>query len=171
MEITRRQGRVVLVGYVRLDIHPKNFLHREIDLRYSRAYGPGSYHTGYEKGRLDYPFGYPMARWLAVRFPRATEIAWSRFDDADRLDETLSLLATAAEGDAFSEGGMGWRQWLRVAKGGRRLSDLAVVLELFTRTGLPQETRDWLFESVALPILWRPRGPGASRTLARLPCR
>jgi predicted dehydrogenase/threonine dehydrogenase-like Zn-dependent dehydrogenase len=65
MEVTRRQGRVVLIGYVRLDIHPKNFLHREIDLRYSRAYGPGSYHTGYEKGRLDYPFGY--VRWTEKR--------------------------------------------------------------------------------------------------------
>jgi predicted dehydrogenase len=65
MEITRRQGRVVIVGYVRLDIHPKNFLYREIDLRYSRAYGPGSYHAGYEKGRLDYPFGY--VRWTEKR--------------------------------------------------------------------------------------------------------
>jgi len=65
MEITRRQGRVVVVGYVRLDIHPKNFLQREIDLRYSRAYGPGSYDTGYEKGRLDYPFGY--VRWTEKR--------------------------------------------------------------------------------------------------------
>jgi polar amino acid transport system substrate-binding protein len=65
MEITRRQGRVVLVGYVKLDIHPKNFLYREIDLRYSRAYGPGSYHTGYEKGRVDYPFGY--VRWTEKR--------------------------------------------------------------------------------------------------------
>ena len=65
MEITRRQGRVVIVGYVKLDIHPKHFLYREIDLRYSRAYGPGSYHTGYEKGRLDYPFGY--VRWTEKR--------------------------------------------------------------------------------------------------------
>jgi predicted dehydrogenase len=65
MEITRRQGRVVIVGYVKLDIHPKNFLYREIDLRYSRAYGPGSYHTGYEKGRIDYPFGY--VRWTEKR--------------------------------------------------------------------------------------------------------
>ncbi len=65
MEITRRQGRVVLVGYVKLDIHPKNFLHREIDLRYSRAYGPGSYDTSYEKGRVDYPFGY--VRWTEKR--------------------------------------------------------------------------------------------------------
>jgi predicted dehydrogenase/threonine dehydrogenase-like Zn-dependent dehydrogenase len=65
MEITRRQGRVVIVGYVNLDIHPKEFLYREIDLRYSRAYGPGSYHTGYDKGRVDYPFGY--VRWTEQR--------------------------------------------------------------------------------------------------------
>lgn len=65
MELTRRQGRVVVVGYVGLDIHPKNFLYNEIDLRYSRAYGPGSYHNAYEKGRIDYPFGY--VRWTEKR--------------------------------------------------------------------------------------------------------
>jgi len=78
MEITRRQGRVVIVGYVKLDIHPKNFLYNEIDLRYSRAYGPGSYHAGYEKGRLDYPFGY--VRWTEQR----------------NLGELIRLLATGA---------------------------------------------------------------------------
>lgn len=65
MEITRRQGRVVIVGYVKLSIHPKEFLYRELDLRYSRAYGPGSYHGAYEKGRVDYPFGY--VRWTEKR--------------------------------------------------------------------------------------------------------
>lgn len=65
MEITRKQGRVVIVGYVGLNIHPKNFLYNEIDLRYSRAYGPGSYHNAYEKGRIDYPFGY--VRWTEKR--------------------------------------------------------------------------------------------------------
>src|SRR5207247_1381548 len=86
-----------------------------------------------------------------------------------RLDETLSLLAAAAEGDAFSDGGMGWRAWLRVAKGGRRMSDLQLLLEVFERTGLPEETRDWLYESLALPVMWRLRSVGASRTLARVP--
>lgn len=65
MEITRRQGAVVIVGYVKLDIHPKNFLHREIDLRYSRAYGPGSYHRAYEQRNVDYPYGY--VRWTEQR--------------------------------------------------------------------------------------------------------
>src|SRR5882724_12566092 len=127
--------------------------------------------SGIASTTLDYPFGLPMARWLASRFPADADVAWRRFHDEDRLDETLSLLATTAEGDAFSEGGMGWRRWLRVAKGGRRLTDLQLVLEVFERTGLPEETRDWLFESLSLPILWRPRGAGASRTLARIPSR
>ena len=125
--------------------------------------------SGIADTTLDYPFGFPMARWLASRFPRDCEVAWARFEDTERLDETLSLLATAAEGDAFSEGGMGWRAWLRAAKGGRRMTDLQLLVELFERTGLPDETRDWLYESVALPLLWRPRGVGASRTLARVP--
>src|SRR6266850_943719 len=124
--------------------------------------------SGIASAPLDYPFGLPMARWLAARFPGDTEVAWRRFHDEDRLDETLSLLATTAEGDAFSEGGMGWREWLRVAKGGRRLTDLQLLLEVFGRTGLPAEARDWLFESLGLPIQWRPTGPGASRTLARV---
>src|SRR3989454_6149880 len=110
-----------------------------------------------------------MARWLATRFPHDCEVAWARFADTERLDETLSLLATAAEGDAFSEGGMGWRAWLGVAKGGRPMTDLQLLLEVFERTGLPEETRDWLYESLALPVVWRPRGVGASRTLARVP--
>src|SRR5438874_1339263 len=125
--------------------------------------------SGIANATLDYPFGLPMARWLATRFPRDCEVAWARFEDTERLDETLSLLAAAAEGDAFSDGGMGWRAWLRVAKGGRRMTDLQLLVELFERTGLPEETRDWLYESLALPVLWRPRGVGASRTLARVP--
>src|SRR3989449_3884175 len=86
--------------------------------------------SGVANTTLDYPFGFPMARWLAARFPREAEVAWARFADEDRLDETLSLLATTAEGDAFSEGGIGWRQWLRVAKGDRRLTDLQLLLEV-----------------------------------------
>ena len=135
--------------------------------RLSRAARRRLYDSGVAGSTLDYPFGFPMARWLAARFPRATDVAWPAFTEPDRLDETLSLLATTAEGDAFSEGGMGWREWIRVAKGGRPLTDLQLILEVFARTPLPEETRDWLFESLSLPILWRPAGDGGSRTLAR----
>ena len=55
--------------------------------------------SGVTDTTLDYPFGFPMARWLAARFPRQSDVAWAAFTDEDRLDETLSLLATTAEGD------------------------------------------------------------------------
>lgn len=118
---------------------------------------------------LDYPFGLPMTRWLVARFGRDVEIAWKRSKGAERLDEALSVLVAHAEEDALSEGGLGWRRWLRAAKGGRRLTDLQLLIELLERSGLPEETRDWLFESLELPILWRLRAPGASRTQAKLP--
>lgn len=119
---------------------------------------------------LDYPFGFPMARWLARRFPRAVEIVWEKFTDEDRLQESLALLLHPTEYDAFSdEGGLGWRRWLEVARAGRELTDLEVLLELFEKAGLDQATRDWLFESLALPIGWRLDGAQASRTFARLP--
>lgn len=118
---------------------------------------------------LDYPFGLPFARWLVSRFPADVEIAWAKFDGGERLEEVLGLVVTHVEEDAFSEGGLGWREWLRVAKGGRPLGDLQLLLELFERAPLPVEARDWLFESLELPIQWRLRAPEASRTSAKLP--
>ncbi|MBI2553975.1 MAG: hypothetical protein HYV92_06040 [Candidatus Rokubacteria bacterium] len=116
---------------------------------------------------LDYPFGFPMTRWLAMRFPKDVEVAWRKFEGAERIDEALSFLVAHAEDDALSEGGLGWREWLRVAKGGRRLTALQLLLELVEQAGLSEETRAWLVESLELPIQWRLRG--ASRTLAKLP--
>jgi len=119
---------------------------------------------------LDYPFGYPMARWLARRFPRDVEILWEQFTEEERLQESLVLLLNPTEHDAFSdEGGLGWRRWLEVARAGRALTDLQVLLELFDRANLDEATRDWLFESLVLPIGWRLHGAGASRTFAKLP--
>jgi hypothetical protein len=135
--------------------------------------GPTARHRLHDSGvagtTLDYPFGLPMTRWLVARFGRDAEIAWKRFKGAERLDEALSVLVAHAEEDALSEGGLGWRRWLRAAKGGRRLTDLQLLIELLERSGLPEEARDWLFESLELPILWRLRARGASRTQAKLP--
>ncbi len=125
--------------------------------------------TGIAETELDYPFGLPMARWLAGRFPLHTEVAWRNFDSGERLEETLPLLVSQAEGEAFTEAGLGWRKWLALAKGSRRMSDLALLVELFDRAPLPGPARDSLFEGLGLPIRWRLRGTAPSRTRAWLP--
>jgi hypothetical protein len=116
---------------------------------------------------LDYPFGLPMTSWLATRFPSDVTIAWPKFDGGERLEEALSLLVTPTEGEAFTEGGLGWRRWLRLA-GGERRSDLEVLLRLFRAATMSEDAREWLFESLELPIVWRLRGAAPSRTLLRL---
>jgi len=65
MKMTRKQGRVVFIGLVKMDLERMPFFRNELDLRFSRAFGPGSYVPGYEKGRVDFPFEY--VRWTESR--------------------------------------------------------------------------------------------------------
>jgi hypothetical protein len=118
---------------------------------------------------LDYPFGLPMASWLASRFPDDVDVAWQRVEDTERLEEVLPLLVTHQESEAFSEGGLHPRQWITLAKGDRGRSDLRTLLDLFERAPLPPPARDALFEGLAMPIAWRLRGTAPSRTRAALP--
>lgn len=117
---------------------------------------------------LSYPFGFAMARWLASRQPGQVRIVWGGAEEGERLEETLSLLVSRIEGDAFTEGGPGWRQWLQIAAGGRGLTEFQLLIEIFERAHLDGSTRDWLFESLGLTLQWRLSATGPSRTHARL---
>lgn len=64
-QLVRNRGRVVLVGTVGLTLPRDPFYLKEIDLRYSRSYGPGRYDPGYEEHGNDYPVGY--VRWTEQR--------------------------------------------------------------------------------------------------------
>lgn len=57
-EILRDRGRVVIVGAIKADIPRKPYYDKEIDIRFSRSYGPGRYDNNYEEKGIDYPIGY-----------------------------------------------------------------------------------------------------------------
>jgi len=65
MEITRRKGRVVLVGDVPLQFDRDPFYSKEIDFLISCSYGPGRYDGDYELKGVDYPYAY--VRWTENR--------------------------------------------------------------------------------------------------------
>ena len=63
--ITRKKGKIVIVGDVALNIQRDLFYAKEIDILASTAYGPGSYEPVYEKSNCDYPYAY--VRWTENR--------------------------------------------------------------------------------------------------------
>ncbi len=65
MEVTRRKGRVVVVGIVGMDVQRSPFYEKEIDLLISTSYGPGRYDERYEEKGVDYPYAY--VRWTEKR--------------------------------------------------------------------------------------------------------
>jgi hypothetical protein len=125
--------------------------------------------TGVAGSSLAYPYGLPLSRWLAARLGSHADIDWAAVSDMERIAEALDLVVTPSESDAFSEGGFTVRQWLDVARAGRRLTDLQVLVEAFDRAPLDAGLRDWLYESLGLPVRFRLAVPGISRTLAKRP--
>lgn len=65
MRMSRKKGRVVLVGDVGLDLNRSDFYAKEIDFLISCSYGPGRYDPSYEEGGQDYPM--PYVRWTENR--------------------------------------------------------------------------------------------------------
>ena len=65
MEITRKKGKVILVGDVGLGLKRSPFYEKEIDLLISCSYGPGRYDECYERQGLEYPYAY--VRWTENR--------------------------------------------------------------------------------------------------------
>ena len=65
VKLVRDRGRVVDIGRTRLDLPWKDYYEKELDIRFSRSYGPGRYDRTYEEGGIDYPIGY--VRWTERR--------------------------------------------------------------------------------------------------------
>jgi predicted dehydrogenase/threonine dehydrogenase-like Zn-dependent dehydrogenase len=65
LEVLRDRGRLVVVGKTKVDLPWEYAFGKEIEVRFSRSYGPGRYDPAYEWAGADYPIGY--VRWTEQR--------------------------------------------------------------------------------------------------------
>ena len=65
VKLARDRARVVDIGKMKLDLPWNAYYEKELDVRFSRSYGPGRYDTRYELDGIDYPAGY--IRWTEKR--------------------------------------------------------------------------------------------------------
>lgn len=63
--MSRKRGRIVLVGVVGLDLQRSDFYEKELTFQVSCSYGPGRYDDAYEAQGHDYPIGF--VRWTEQR--------------------------------------------------------------------------------------------------------
>ena len=65
LEVLRDRGRLVVVGKTKVDLPWEYAFGKEIEVRFSRSYGPGRYDPAYEWAGSDYPIAY--VRWTEQR--------------------------------------------------------------------------------------------------------
>ncbi len=63
--LSRKKGKVVIVGAVPTGFSRKNYYKKELELKMSSSYGPGRHDATYEEKGIDYPIGY--VRWTENR--------------------------------------------------------------------------------------------------------
>ncbi len=121
IEVLRDRGRLIVVGNTRMDLAWKNAYEKEIEVRYTRSYGPGRYDATYEWGGVDYPIGY--VRWTEQR----------NFDACLHLMESgaLDLAPITTRRVPFAHALDVYRDLL-----GEDATDIGVVLEYDTNVGL-----------------------------------
>ncbi len=64
-ELARDRATVIDIGKCSLNLPWKEYYEKELDVRFSRSYGPGRYDPSYEEDGIDYPIGY--VRWTERR--------------------------------------------------------------------------------------------------------
>ena len=63
--MSRKRGRIVLVGVTGLNLSRADFYEKELSFQVSCSYGPGRYDSNYEEKGQDYPLGF--VRWTEQR--------------------------------------------------------------------------------------------------------
>lgn len=64
-KMSRKRGRIILVGVIGLDISRADFYEKELSFQVSCSYGPGRYDEDYEQKGIDYPLSF--VRWTENR--------------------------------------------------------------------------------------------------------
>lgn len=90
-QMSRKRGRIILVGVIGLDIRRSDFYEKELTFQVSCSYGPGRYDEAYEQKGIDYPL--PYVRWTEKRNFEAVlqTISLGRLKVEEMITEVVEL--------------------------------------------------------------------------------
>src|SRR6185503_4707297 len=87
--MSRKRGRIVLVGVTGLQLNRSDFYEKELSFQVSCSYGPGRYDPVYEEKGHDYPLGF--VRWTEQRNFEAVldMLASGRLDTSELVTDRI----------------------------------------------------------------------------------
>lgn len=102
--MSRKRGRIVLVGVTGLDLSRADFYEKELSFQVSCSYGPGRYDPEYEEKGRDYPVGF--VRWTEQRNFEAVldMMADGRLDVTPLISHRFQLADAVRAYDLVSSG-------------------------------------------------------------------
>lgn len=100
--MSRKRGRLILVGVVGLELRRSDFYQKELTFQVSCSYGPGRYDSDYEQQGRDYPFAF--VRWTEQRNFEAVlaMLASGRLDVEGLIDRRVLLSEASAVYDSLA---------------------------------------------------------------------
>lgn len=113
-------------------------------------------------------FSYPIARWLARKYPRQLSIDWDWMENEEQWSAILPRFLPLLADDAMVEAHVPLREWLRAATG--RQNEFVWLIERFESLDIPEKEKAELYDSLKLHVTWK-FPLSASRTRMRLPAR
>jgi hypothetical protein len=100
-------------------------------------------------------FSYPFSHWLYAHHTNEAEIDWEDYEDEARIGATLPRLLPLMEEDALIAAHLSFHDYIRAAKS-QNETDLAWLMENFSRLDLSEKGKAELYESLKLYIRFAP---------------
>lgn len=110
-------------------------------------------------------FSYPIARWLARKYPRQLSIDWDWMENEEQWSAILPRFLPLLADDAMVEAHVPLREWLRAATG--RQNEVGWLIDRFESLDISNKEKAELYDSLKLHVTWK-FPSSASRTRMRL---
>lgn len=121
--------------------------------------------SGIDGTPIHYCFFWPMARWLATRWPERLELDWNEPEFEDRLRSALPQIVPYAEAEALRMSSLSARAALDLLRG-RGETDAVFLIRRIEAMPGDAFTREAVHDSIDAAYVLRPGPGGPSRTWA-----
>jgi len=115
--------------------------------------------------RYDYTTVVELVKW----YGSALEIQWEEYEDTEKLDYLLPLLASWGESDGLDLAPVSTEEWIDLARGDSGQTGLQWLLSGLQRLKIPYLAKRHLYDTLELPVAWQLGDSPACRTHAKVP--